>query len=84
MKTKVWVVIIDSADSYEQTTRVELVTSDKKVAEMRLAELREKIKKYATKRGYTFDDGKTSVEAYDEGYAAENHYYAAIHESNLV
>ncbi len=57
MKTKVWVVIVDSADNYEQTTRVELVTSDKKVAETRLAELREKIKKYATKRGYIFDDG---------------------------
>lgn len=83
-ETKVYVVT--KSDTYEgdEYNEVVIVTTDKEKAYSKLNDLREEIKEYADENEYAFDDGENFVEAYEEGYAAQNHYYATLYIKNLV
>ena len=84
LKMKVYVVTKSDAYDYEEYNDVVLVTTDKEKAYNKLNDLREEIRELADEKEYVFDDGETSVEAYEEGYAAQNHCYATLYVKNLV
>lgn len=84
IKPKVYVVTKSDAYDYEEYNDVVLVTTDKEKAYNKLNDLREEIRELADEKEYVFDDGETSVEAYEEGYAAQNHCYATLYVKNLV
>ena len=83
-KPKVYVITKSNAYDYEEYNDVVLVTTDKEKAYSKLNDLRDEIREWADENEYVFDDGDTSVEAYEEGYAAQNHCYATLYEKNLV
>ena len=84
IKPKVYVVTKSDAYDYEEYNDVVLVTTDKEKAYRKLNDLREEIRELADEKEYVFDEGETSVEAYAEGYAAQNHCYATLYVKNLV
>ncbi|MBS7362210.1 MAG: hypothetical protein KIH03_00205 [Paludibacteraceae bacterium] len=83
-KPKLYVITKDEAYYYEQSSDVVLVTTDKEKALKEFEKYREEIREYAEENDFVFDDGDTSVECYEEGYAAQSHYCVTLYERNLV
>ena len=44
----------------------------------------ERVKNAIKENDFVFDDGDTSVECYEEEYAAQSHYCVTLYERNLV
>lgn len=83
-KPKVYVITKDEAYDYEQFSDVVLVTTDKEKSLKEFEKYREEVREYAEENDFVFDDGDTSVECYEDGYAAQSHYYVTLYERNLV
>lgn len=83
-KPKVYVITKDEAYYYEQSSDVVLVTTDKEKALKEFEKYREEIREYAEENDFVFDDGDTSVECYEEEYAAQSHYCVTLYKRNLV
>lgn len=83
-KPKIYVITKDEAYYYEQSSDVVLVTTDKEKALKEFEKYREEVREYAEENDFVFDDGDTSVECYEEGYASQSHYCVTLYERNLV
>jgi hypothetical protein len=84
LKPKAYVIMSDIAYDYEQNSNVVLVTTDRKKALEQFNMHKKAVRKYAKENEYEFDEGDTTAEAYEDGYAAQNHYYVRLYEKNIV
>lgn len=83
-KPKVYVVVTDETYDYEGGIDIVMTTMNKEKAYKKFEELREEVSEWADDNGYEFEGTDTCVEAYEEGYAAQTHFYVTIYEKNLV
>lgn len=83
LSKKVYVVTYENCADFVSATKIEIVTKSYKKAKARFDELADFIRHTADNLGWECDDSETSIEAYEEGYAAENHKYATLYETLL-
>lgn len=81
---KAYVIIVDTCDCYDQSSNVDMVTTNKEEAEKRLSILREEVRNYAKENNFVFNDGETSIESYEVGFSLQNHYYVTMYEKDMV
>lgn len=80
---RVYVVTYENCEGFATTTKIEIVTKSHDKAKARLEDLKSFISEAAENYGWECDSDENSIEAYEEGYAAENHKYATLHETVL-
>ena len=84
LKPKAYVIASDIAHDYMQDSNVVLVTTDRKKALEQFNMHKKAVRKYARENDYEFDEDDTTAEAYEDGYASQNHYYVRLYEKTIV
>ena len=83
-KDAVYIVSTDQANDDDGYNAIEIITHDKAKADAVFEHYRKEIKEYADQNGMVFDDGETSIEAYEDGYAQCMHFYALMEKRYIV
>lgn len=83
LSMKVYVVTYENCTDFTTSTHIEIVTKSYEKAKRRFDELADFIRHTADDLGFVCEESETSIEAYEEGYAAENHKYATLYETLL-
>lgn len=81
---KVYVIVVNKSFDFDVEENVALVTTDKDKARKKMDELRNEVYNYSVENGYFYEESDNCVEAYEEGYASHEHFYANLYEKTLV
>lgn len=83
LSMKVYVVTYENCADFTTSTHIEIVTKSYEKAKRRFDDIALFIRNSADDFGWVCEESETSIEAYEEGYAAENHKYATLYETLL-
>ncbi len=83
LSLKVYVVTYEICTDFTTSKNIEIVTKSYEKAKRRFDDIALFIRNSADDLGWVCEESQDSIEAYEDGYAAENHKYANIYETSL-